>query len=272
MEALLIIEWNAHMFSSNTDRYPFHPRAAYVPKADRLSADPLADYMRRMKSEGIDRAVIVHPEPYGDDHRLVIDCVRREPALLKTTALFYPDGSQAPGKLKRLIGENPGVFIAHRFHAHEGKRTYLGSFQDEEVRTLWRTGGELGLVIELHIGSDYAAQVDRLIAENPEYPVLIDHLAEARYGSAPQFGDVVRLARHPNVYMKLSGLDHFATDGPLFESALPFTRWIADAYGPDRMVWGSGTPRIVDAHLAHWSDADREKVRGGNLQKLLGWS
>ncbi len=27
----MIIEWNAHMFSADTDRYPFHPRAAYVP-------------------------------------------------------------------------------------------------------------------------------------------------------------------------------------------------------------------------------------------------
>ena len=253
------------------ERFPFHSRAAYTPDVSRLSADPLADYLRRMHSEGIDRAVIVHPEPYGDDHRLVLDCVRRQPALLKTTTLLYPDDPRAPVKLKRLVSENPGVFVAHRFHAHEGKRTYVGSFLDENVRALWRAAGESGLIIELHIGSDYAAQVDRLIGEHPEYPVVIDHLAEAKYGSAPRYGDVIRLARHPNVYMKLSGLDHFATDGPLYESAMPFTRWVADAYGPDRMVWGSGTPRIVDAHLAHWSASDRDNVKGGNIQRLLNW-
>jgi len=27
----MIIEWNAHMFSADTRRYPFHTRAAYVP-------------------------------------------------------------------------------------------------------------------------------------------------------------------------------------------------------------------------------------------------
>lgn len=267
----MIIEWNAHMFSADTDSYPFHPRAAYVPDPERRSQDPLSEYMERLEAEGIDRAVLVHPEPYGDDHRLVIDCVAAQPSLFKTTALFYPDDPDAPSKLERLIVDNPGVFIAHRFHAHEGKRSYLDKFTDDNVRSLWRKTGELGLVIELHIGSDYAGQVDELIAEHPEFPVLIDHLAEAKYGSAPDFSGVIRLARRPNVYMKLSGLDHFATDGPLYESVMPFTRWVADAFGPERMVWGSGTPKIVDAHLAHWSAAEREQVKGGNVQRLLEW-
>lgn len=97
----MIIEWNAHMFSSATDRYPFHPRAAYVPGEERRSADPVAEYSERMQAEGIDRAVLVHPEPYGDDHSLVIDCVAEQPTLFKTTALFYPDDPDA-GK-----GQNP---------------------------------------------------------------------------------------------------------------------------------------------------------------------
>ena len=45
--------------------------------------------------------------------------------------------------------------------------------------------------------------------------------------------------------MKLSGLGHFAQDAPLYESAKPFTRRVIEAFGPERMVWGSGTPAIV---------------------------
>ena len=37
--------------------------------------------MEHIKTEGIDRAVLEHPEPYGDDHRLVLNCPRREPDL-----------------------------------------------------------------------------------------------------------------------------------------------------------------------------------------------
>jgi hypothetical protein len=38
------------------------------------------------------------------------------------------------------------------------------------------------------------------------------------------------------------------------------------------MVWGSGTPAIVDTHLERYTAADREKVKGGNVVRLLRWA
>ena len=58
-------------------------------------------------------------------------------------------------------------------------------------------------------------------------------------------------------------------DGPLYLSARPFTRRVVDAFGPAHMVWGSGTPEIVDAHLGHLSEADRALVKGDTLARLL---
>ena len=266
----MIIEWNAHLFSADTQRYPFHPRAAYTPDASHLAADPLADYTARLNSLGIDRAVLVHPEPYGDDHRLVLDCLRRAPGRFLGTALFYPDDPAAPAKLADLVAQEPRI-IALRFHAHRGKEKYLASFDDPGVVALWDHAAALGLVVELHIGPNYAVQAARRVADHPQTPVLIDHLAEPHMGSAVEFADVLALARFDQVYMKLSGLNHFAADAPLYAGARPFTRWVADAFGPDRLIWGSGTPAIVDAHLDHWSVADRAKVKGGNLARLLPW-
>ncbi len=264
----MIIEWNAHMFSSDTSRYPFHPRAAYTPDASRFEADPLAAYLGRMDAFGIDRAVLVHPEPYGDDHRLVLDCLEREPDRLLGTSLFYPADPGAADKLGRLVELQPRI-ISTRFHAHRGKETYLDNFADEGVRRLWRAAVHLGLIVELHIGPNYAAQVRDTLEEMPETTVLIDHLAEPHMGDAVEYADVLGLARYDGVTMKLSGLGHFAKDEPLYPSARVFTRQVADAFGPDRLVWGSGDPAIVDHHLAHLSDADRAKVKGGNLARLL---
>lgn len=266
----MIIEWNTHLFSADTARYPFHPRAVYQPGPDHLRADPLADYLDSMTARGIDRAVVVHPEPYGDDHRLVIDALRREPERLRGTALFYPDDADAPAKLRDLVAEVPAI-RAMRFHAHRGKEQYLGSFDDPGVVALWRMAADLGLIVELHIGPNYAAQVVPRILDFPDTPVLIDHLAEPHLGTAVEYADVLDLARFDNVTMKLSGLNHFADDAPLYTSAKPFTRWVAAAYTPARMVWGSGVPEIVDAHLADYSEHERSQVKGGNLVKLLGW-
>jgi L-fuconolactonase len=265
----MIIEWNAHMFSADTDRYPFHPRATYVPGPEQRADDPLAGYLARMASEGIDRAVLVQPEPYGDDHRLVLDCLQREPARLWGTSLFYPRDADAPDKLTDLVRREHRI-VATRFHAHRGKQAYFERFDEPGVRALWERAGELGLVIELHIGPDYGAQVARVIRAYPDYPVLIDHLAEPQMGSAVEYAQVLALARYDNVYMKLSGLNHFSEDAPLYLEARTFTRLVIDAFGPDRLVWGSGTPGIVDAHLDRESEAERDNVKGGNLVRLLG--
>jgi predicted TIM-barrel fold metal-dependent hydrolase len=128
------------------------------------------------------------------------------------------------------------------------------------------------LIVELHIGPDYARQAGQAIAAFPGCKVLIDHLAEPQMGTGPEFADVLELARFPNVYMKLSGLEHFAKDIPYYERAIPFTSRVIREFGVDRMVWGSGSPTIVDKHMTGFSEADRAKVKGGNLRKLLNWT
>ena len=99
-------------------------------------------------------------------------------------------------------------------------------------------------------------------------------VAEAGFkdGTPVEFANLLDLACFEKVYMKLSGLNHFAKDEPHYLSARPFTRRIIAEFGPDQLVWGSGVPGIVDAHMPEYSAAQRQQVKGGNLQGLLGFS
>ncbi len=267
----MIVEWNAHMFSSELDRYPFYPQATYVPDASSCSPDPVGDYMMRMDSVGIDRAVLVQPEPYGDEHRLLLDCLARDEQRLKGTCLFMPQDPDAPAKLTALVRHHPRI-VALRFHAHRGKESYLGSFDDFAVHELWRAAGELGLVIELHIGPNYADQVGRIVAEYPSFPVLIDHLAEPQLGTSDEYDDVLALGDYPNVTMKLSGLTHCSQTTEPYLDLKPLVTRVARAFGPDRLAWSSGSPHfIVDSLLDGWPEQDRAKVKGLNLARLAGF-
>lgn len=264
----MIIEWNAHMFSSDTQTYPFHPNAVYTPNPANWETDPLATYIQRLDKDNIDRAILVHPEPYGDDHSLVLDCLKRNPNRFKGTSLFYPKDPDAPQKLADLVAQHPEI-ISTRFHAHRGKEQYLDNFADHNVRALWQKAVDLNLIVELHIGPNYGAQIRDVLKDIPKTVVLIDHLAEPHKGDAVEFADILDLAQFENVYMKLSGLNHFAKDAPYYESTKPFTKIVSEAFGPGRMVWGSGSPNIVDIHLSHWNETARAKVKGGNLKQLL---
>lgn len=265
-----VIEWNAHIFSPDVKKYPLYPKATYHPDVSVHPIDPLGKYLQRLDMEGIDRAVLVHPEPYGDDHSLILDCLKREPDRLRGTSLFYPRDEEAPAKLAALVGKEPRI-VATRFHALKGNEKYLDTFADTGVRALWRQAFELDLVIELHIGPDYAKQASVAIDAFPGCKVLIDHLAEPHLGNAVEFADVLDLAKFPNVYMKLSGINHFATDAPNYESAISFTTRVIREFGPARVVWGSGIPGIVDVHMKDYSSDEIAMVKGGNIRQLLNW-
>ena len=257
---MTVIEWNAHLFHADVTRFPFHPRASYRPdvspgsgaggwSVDHPTAEVSDDYAQSLRARGIDRCVVVHPEPYGDDHSVILDVLDRHPEWLGTS-LFYPRESDAVSKLEVLVAQQPRI-ISTRFHAHRGVagfqaiaggefpkgNEYFDSFNDPCVRALWGRAVELGLIIELHIGPNYGKEVAACLRDMPASIVLIDHLAEPHMGDGVEFTDILELAAFPNVFMKLSGLGHFADDAPLFESARPFTQRVIDAFGPDRMIW-----------------------------------
>jgi predicted TIM-barrel fold metal-dependent hydrolase len=264
----MIIEWNHHLFGSDQSRYPWHPRATYIPQD--VHADPLAHYSQRMRDDGIDRAVVVQPEPYGDDHSLVLGALAKAPERLRASSLFYPKDPDAPRKLEDLVKSEPRI-VATRFHAHRGKEMYLDSFSDAGVKALWAKAAELGLIVELHIGPNYAEQTRDLIKAFPGTPVLIDHLGEPAYGMIPEYADLLALSDFPNVVMKLSGINHVADDAPMYWSVARFVRLVADVFGPDHVAWGGASPDVIRAHLSHWPEADVAKALGGNLARLLRW-
>ena len=46
-------------------------------------------------------------------------------------------------------------------------------------------------------------------------------------------------------------------------------RRVIEAFGPERMVWGSGMPAIVDAHMEGYGEMERALVKGDNLARFL---
>ena len=267
-----VIEWDQHMFSSNTARFPFSPRGTYKPEVSRLSADPLADYQAHLKAFGIDRALFVHPEPYGDDHALVLDCLARtSPNQFKATSMFFPKDDDAPAKLEALVKKEPRI-CSTRFHLHRGNTHYFASFAEPGVRALWKKAVDLNLVIELDLGPNYARDAGAAIAAFPGCKVLIDHMCNPKSGMIWEYGDVLDLAKYPNVHMKMSELGYMVGDKPDYESLIPFTSRVIKEFGPDRMVWSGDSPHIADVHMKGYPAADIAKVKGGNLQRLLNWA
>lgn len=105
---------------------------------------------------------------------------------------------------------------------------------------------ERGLTLDV-LGPDPVAVVDRAATRLPALRIVVDHMAGATIDDRRP-GDewrvaLARIARHANVYLKLSGL--VDTPAAAARGAESFAPWIdaaAEAFGERRLLFGSNWP------------------------------
>jgi len=271
--AVPVVDTHVHCFAGYDDpRYPYHPDAPYRPE---VSARP-DQLLRCMDGAGTDYAVIVHPEPYQDNHDYLEHCLEVGKGRLKGTCLFFADRPGSLDRMAELVKRAPGVHAA-RIHAYAPER--MPPFGKPELRALWKKAADLGLMIQLHFEPRWAPGFEPLIEEFPGTTVIIDHAGRPLQGTPEEHARVVGWSRYRNTVVKLSAIPP-RTQFPHRDPAASVRR-LADAFGPDRMICGGGfgataTPesylaereRLL-AFVSHLSAADQAKIAGGTAAKLF---
>lgn len=267
------VDTHLHCFAGKDDaRFPYHARAPYRPEE---AATP-EHLLRCMDGADVDYAIVVHPEPYQDDHRYLEHCLRVGGKRLKGTILVFADQGESVKKLKDLAQRLD--VVSARVHAYAPDR--LPPFGKPELRSLWKQASEAGLAMQLHFEPRWAAGFEPLIQEFRDTRVIIDHLGRPFQGTPAEHGVVVRWSRFPNTIMKVSSLP--ATSTYPHRDVQPVIRQLTEAYGAERMIYGGGfsagaTPASyrgalarAEELLAHLSGAERAKIMGENAVRLFG--
>jgi len=275
----VVIETHVHMFADDQSRFPVHRNSPYKP-----GVQPVEKYAEFVRQVRLDHTIIVHPEPYQDDHRYLEYCFEHEPSrgYFKGTCLFDPIAPETPGRMEALVKKHPGRIVALR--VHEWRQdckvppTTTGPICDRDMRspamlTTWRKAHSLGLAIQMHFLPCYAGQIYALASQLKEMPVVLDHLGRVWMGTPMDYEEVLRLADLPRVFMKFSAV-------PSSSDMDPLVRRCFQAFGADRMLWGSlgATPEAFERSVARFeklfafaSASDRAKIRGLNAVRLFNF-
>ncbi|MFP6754015.1 MAG: amidohydrolase family protein [Pirellulaceae bacterium] len=268
-----IVDTHLHCFAGAADpRFPYHAKAPYRPD------DPATPQflLKCMKRAGVDHAVVVHPEPYQDDHRYLEYCLAQDPKRLRGTCLFFADRTGSVEKMAALVDRTQGQLIATRLHAYAPDR--LPPFGTPELANYWKTATDLGLAMQLHFEPRYATGLEPYIKQFPKTTVIIDHLGRPMQGTKEEHDVVVRWARFPNTIMKVSSLP--SQDRYPHRPLAPVVKDLASAFGAERMIYGGGFNKDatgksyqgyrerVQQLLSHLSSADQEKILGRNAIQL----
>jgi predicted TIM-barrel fold metal-dependent hydrolase len=144
-----IVDCHIHCFAgANDPRFPYHANAPYRPNDIASPEALIAD----MDGAGINFGIVVHPEPYQDDHRYLEHCLALGHGRLKGTCLFFAEDHKAPERLAELAKRTP--LIAVRVHAYAPER--MPPFGKPELRQLWKAAADAGLMIQLHFEPRWA--------------------------------------------------------------------------------------------------------------------
>jgi predicted TIM-barrel fold metal-dependent hydrolase len=270
--AALTIETHVHLF--DPERVPYAPDAPYKP-----AAYALEDHVKLVEAAGLAHSIIVHPEPYQDDHRYLEYCFAHEPrpGYFKGTCLFDPLREDTPQRMRALAERWPKRIVALRIHEMSMTPEASGPIRNRDMKdprmiACWRAVASLGMAVQMHFIPGQAANIRALATRFPETTVILDHMGRPGQGTEKEYEEVLKLAQLLRVVLKYSSWGEYPGD------LARLTRRLYDSFGPQRIIWGTlgNTPEAYrqesarfEELLAFTSETDRANIRGGNAQRLF---
>jgi len=270
----LVVDTHVHCFAGKDSKdFPYHKNGSYQPEVP----TPPELLLRRMNQAGVDHAIIVHPEPYQDDHRYLEHCLKVGKKKLKGTCLFFATDNTSVLRMRDLVQRNQNQIVTLRFHAYQKDK--LPPFGKPELRTLWQTAADLNLGIQLHFEPQFAAGFTPLIKEFSKTMVIIDHLGRPFDGNFNDYDLVLKWAQFQNTIVKISSL----ADPKLQPERNPqkVVNELIKRFTPERLIYGGGfddkaTGDSYRAYLdytrsllAKLSEKEQAMILGTNAQRLF---
>jgi predicted TIM-barrel fold metal-dependent hydrolase len=279
-----IIDTHMHVWSGDLERYPFaHP---FVPNIKPPKIAATVDLVLKEAEEfGITHYVLVQTIYNGWDNRYLAECVKAHPRQFRGHGLIDPTDPKAADKLVYWMREQGLAGMRFSPIYYKGKDDWLNAAASNPV---WEKAAELGAVFNFFIATQQLPKLEDMVRRFPRVPVIIDHLARIDLKAAdpmPEFNKLLALARHPNVWVKMSELSELSPSRRFpFRDLYPWVLRLYDAFGPDRLLWGTGYPGATRAQdkrpslqeeldlirneIPFFTAEDRAKILGINAARL----
>jgi predicted TIM-barrel fold metal-dependent hydrolase len=228
-----VFDTHMHVWTTDWDRYPFAPPEATMKRPE--DSNTAEEVLEMTARHGVAYTVLVQVRYYGWDNRYLADCLRRFPGRFAAQGLIDPRDPAAPERLAFWMRE-------HGFAGMRLSPSYdrdAGWLDSPESEPLWRRAEELGAVFNFLIREEQLPQLERMAERFPGVPVVVDHMGYPDIEG--DTGNLLRLARLPNVTVKVTEFyNHSRTKQYPYADVLPTVRRVYDAFGPRRLLWGTG--------------------------------
>jgi predicted TIM-barrel fold metal-dependent hydrolase len=248
-----------------------------------VTAFPTEEAVGLMDEGGVDAAVIHPPGWDAGATAMAFAAVRTYPgrfAIMGALPLDRPES-------RALVADwrnQPGMLGLRYGFLQEPLRGWL---EDGTLDWLWAAAEHAGVPIAL-LATDSLPAVGRIAERHPGLRLTIDHLGGK--GGNTTLKDaaamthmpaLLALAKYPNVAVKATGVPWYSSEPYPFPAMHPFVRQVYDAFGPQRLFWGTDITKMpcswrqcvtmFTEELPWLSDPDKALIMGQAVCAWWGW-
>jgi predicted TIM-barrel fold metal-dependent hydrolase len=274
---MAITDAQVHIWDPETPERPWpRPLRTTPQKPNGFTA---AEMIAEMDAAGVDRTVIVPTALVGERNDEAFAAVAKYPgrfAIMGRFDINQPNMKEAVATWKQqpgMLGMRHTFIEPFRAWLHEGRYEPFWAAAEEHNIPL--------MCLVLGTPEELAPVAQR----HPGLTLIVDHFgAHLNKKGAEAFAmidQLVALAKFPNVSVKVSSAPSISADPYPFRDIYPFIKQVYEAFGPQRMMWGSDFTRLTSTYpecLAHFREGldfltedDKRWILGKALAEKLSW-
>lgn len=273
----LVVDAQIHIWRDEDEQHPWLPE--WRSYAHRGGTSPTAEELiAAMDQAGVDRAVLVPPSFAGDSNEVALEAAAR-----------YPERFAVMGRVPLAGGHRPDIASWASTPGMLGVRLTFSrgaSYQwltDGTADWFWREAQAASVPVMVFTPERVGALVP-VLRRYPGLRLIVDHAGLPAYPPPMPMesivGQAVALAAFPNVAVKASAFPCATTEPFPFPTAQRCTRTLVEAFGPERVFWGTDLTRLPCSYteavryLAEdggLTPAQLSLVMGRGILDWLGW-
>jgi predicted TIM-barrel fold metal-dependent hydrolase len=237
------IDIHPHIISEDTVKYPRTP--LFGVQSDWSKERPVtpAGLIAAMDEAGVAKAAIVQSSTcYGFDNSYVVDSIAQFPGRFTgvgSVDMLQPD---APERIRHWVKH--GISGLRLFTGGSTQAFDPSTLDDRRSFPTWELCSELGLSMSIQTDPVGLAQVAGLAKRFPQVRIILDHLGRPDVTDGPPYkraSSLFGLAPFENIFLKLTPRI-FGDVRKGEASAETFFPRLVEAFGSNRLAWGSNFP------------------------------
>ncbi|NLT71902.1 MAG: amidohydrolase [Verrucomicrobiaceae bacterium] len=272
------IDAHVHVWPADREKYPLAESSVGRTITPEIF-DP-AILRGHQKGTGVTRTVLIQMSFYGFDNSYMLDVIESDPERYRGVAIVDHSVAGVGERMKELGGQGVRGFRLYAFP--DRTKDWAGS---AGMREMWKVGGEENLAMCCLADPAALPAIQSMCETYPDTPVVIDHFA--RIGAKgtidpAELARLLALAAFPQVHVKVSAFYALGKKQPPYTDLAPMIRELRDAYGSERLMWGSDCPyQVADEHsyaasvalvrekLDFLSDAEKTDIMKNTAEKVF---